>query len=251
MSNTSAMERWKLGLAATPECLSLEEIGAHFDGATPDNAKARVEGHLSSCPRCQSELAMLRSFQTAEPVKEEGAAVGWIVARLQRQQEQFAGTAAAKTSREQPSWWSGLLSFRPRIAILAGAGVLIALVAVRMAQRPTREPDLRADAGRGGVVLRSQEIAIVNPRGDMQAAPAELRWQPVAGAVSYSVQITEVDHTVVWSGESKETNLAIPAEVRSRMVAQKPFLWQVTALNARGDKMAESQQERFRVVETH
>jgi hypothetical protein len=250
MSDTSAMERWKSGLTATPECLSLEEIGAHFDGTTPDNGKARVESHLSSCPRCQSELAMLRSFQTAEPMKEEGAAVGWIVARLERQQ-QLAGTEAGKAPREQASWWSGLFSFRPRIAILAGAAVLIALFAVRMAQHPAQEPDLIADASRGGAVLRSQEIAIVNPSGDLQAPPTEFRWQPVAGAVSYSIQVTEVDHTVVWSGESKETNLAIPAEVRSRMVAQKPFLWLVTAFNARGDKMAASQQQRIRVVETH
>jgi hypothetical protein len=250
MSDTSEMGRWKSGLTATPECLSLEELGAHFDGNTPDSAKARVEGHLSSCPRCQSELAMLRSFQTAEPVKEEGAAVGWIVARLKSQQQQLAGTAAVKAPPERP-FWSGLLSFRPRTAILAGAAVLVALLVARIAQRPAQEPDLRADAGRGGEVLRSQEIAIVNPSGDLQAPPTEFRWLLVAGAVSYSIQVTEVDQTVVWSGESTETKLAIPAEIRSRMVAQKPFLWQVTAFNARGDKTAASQQQRFRVIETH
>jgi Putative zinc-finger len=250
MSDTSAMERWKSGLTATSECLSFEEIGAHFDGTTPDNGKARVEGHLSGCPRCQSELAMLRSFQTAEPVNEEGAAVGWIVARLERQQ-QSAGAAAVQARRERSSWWSGLFSFRPRIAILAGAAVLMALFAVRMVHRPAQEPNLIADASRGGAVLRSQEIAIVNPSGDLQSPPTEFRWQPVAGALSYSIQVTEVDHTLVWSGESKETSLAIPAEVRSRMVVQKPFLWQVTAFNARGDKMAASQQQRIRVVETH
>lgn len=251
MSDTSEMGRWKSGLTATPECLSLEELGAHFDGTTPDNAKARVEGHLSSCPRCQSELAMLRSFQTAEPVKEEGAAVGWIVARLKSQQQQLGGTAAVKAPREQPSWWSGLFSFRPRTVILAGAAVLVALFVARIAYHPAQEPDLRADAGRGGEVLRSQEIAVVNPRGDLQAPPSEFRWQPVAGAVSYSILVTEVDHTVVWSGESTDTKLTIPAEIRSRMVAQKPFLWQVTAFNARGDKAAESQQQRFRVIEAH
>lgn len=251
MSDTSEMGRWKSGLTATPECLSLEELGAHFDGTTPDKAKARVEGHLSSCPRCQSELAMLRSFQTAEPVKEEGAAVGWIVARLKNQQQQLAGTTAVKAQTERPSWWSGLLSFRPRTAILVGAAVLLALFVARIAQRPAQEPDLRADAGRGGEVLRSQEIAIVNPSGDLHAPPTEFRWQPVAGAVSYSILVTEVDHTVVWTGESTETKLAIPAEIRSRMVAQKPFLWRVTAFNARGDKTAASQQERFRVVAAH
>jgi hypothetical protein len=245
------MERWKSGLTATPECLSLDELGAHFEGTTPDHVKARVEGHLSSCPRCRSELTMLRSFQAAEPVKEEGAAVGWIVARLKIQQQQLAGTAAVKAPRERASWWSGLLSFRPRTAILAGAAVLVALFVARIAQRPAQEPDLRADAGRGGEVLRSQEIAVVNPSGDLQAPPAEFRWQPVAGAVSYSILVTEVDHTVVWTGESTETKLAIPAEIRSRMVAQKPFLWQVTAFNARGDKAAASQQQRFRVIETH
>jgi hypothetical protein len=194
---------------------------------------------------------MLRSFQTAEPLKEEGAAVGWIVARLKSQQQQLAGTAAVKAPPERQSWWSGLLSFRPRIAILAGVAVLVALLVARIAQRPAQEPDLRADAGRGGAILRSQEIAIVNPSGDLQAPPTEFQWQPVAGAASYSVLVTEVDHTVVWSGESKETKLAIPAEIRSKMVAQKPFLWQVTAFNARGDKTAESQQQRFRVIETH
>jgi Putative zinc-finger len=249
MSETSGMERWKSALSATPECLSLEEIGAHFDGTTPEDGKSRVEGHLSDCPRCQSELAMLRSFQTAEPMQEEGAAVGWIVARLERQQ--LAGTAAGKARREQPSWWSGLVSFRPRIAILAGAAVLVALFAVRMAQRPAQEPQLIADASRGGAVLRSQEISVVNPSGDLQAPPTEFRWQAVAGAVSYSIQVTEVDHTLVWSGVSKETSLPIPAELRSRMVAQKPFLWQVTAFGARGDKIAASQQQRIRVVETH
>jgi len=245
------MERWKSGLSATPECLSLEEIGAHFDGTTPDNGKSRVEGHLSGCPRCQSELGMLRSFQIAEPVIEEGAAAGWIVARLERQQQQLAGTVAAKAAREQTSWWTGLFSFRPRIAILAGAAVLVALFAVRMAQRPAQEPELIADASRGGAVLRSQEISVVNPSGDLQVPPTEFRWQAVAGAVSYSIQVTEVDHTMVWSGESKETSLAIPAEVRSTMVAQKPLLWQVTAFGVRGDKIAASQQQRIRVVETH
>lgn len=251
MSEISGIERWKSGLTATPECLSLDELGAHFDGTTPDNAKVRVEGHLSSCPRCQSELTMLQSFQTAEPVKEEGAAVGWIVARLKIQQQQLAGTAAAKAPRERLSWWSGLLSFRTRTAILAGAAVLVALFVARIAYHPAQEPDLRADAGRAAEILRSQEIAVVNPSGNLQAPPTEFRWQPVAGAVSYSILVTEVDHTVVWIGESTETKLAIPAEIRSRMVAQKPFLWQVTAFNARGDKAAESQQQRFRVIETH
>jgi len=251
MSDASEMRRWKSGLSATPECLSVEELGAYFDGTTPDNAKAEVEAHLSSCPRCQSELAMLRSFQTAEPVEGEGAAVGWIVARLKSHQQQFGGTAAVNAPAERPSRWSGLLSFRPRTAILAGTAVLVAIFVARIAQHPAQEPDLRADAGRGDEVLRSQEIAIVNPTGDLQAPPTEFRWQPVAGAVNYSIQVTEVDHTVVWTGESAETSLAIPAEIRSSLIAQKPFLWQVIAFNARGDKTAASQQQRFRVIETH
>src|SRR5262244_1080511 len=64
-------QQWKAALAATNECLSLEEL-------------SRLSSHLSSCARCQTELAMLQEFEQATPRPDEAAEVSFITAELKR-----------------------------------------------------------------------------------------------------------------------------------------------------------------------
>jgi hypothetical protein len=51
----------------------------------------------------------------------------------------------------------------------------------------------------------------------------------------------------VWSGESREAKIALPAVVRARLVPGKPFLWQVVAKDAGGQAVAASEIQRFRL----
>jgi len=58
----------------------------------------------------------------------------------------------------------------------------------------------------------------------------------------------EVDHSVIWSGETSYTNVTIPKAVRNKLLPRKPLLWQVTAQDTTGKQLASSQVQRFAVL---
>src|SRR5215510_10719692 len=84
MPDERKVQRWKAALAATDKCLSLEELSRHAEGSTTGEAKSRASAHLSSCTRCQTELAMLQEFERAAPSPDETADVSFIEAELKR-----------------------------------------------------------------------------------------------------------------------------------------------------------------------
>jgi hypothetical protein len=102
----------------------------------------------------------------------------------------------------------------------------------------------------GEQVLRSQRFAAVTPVGDVAAAPAELRWEAVRGASKYLARVMEVDRTEVWRGETAETHIALPEEVRRQMTAHRSFLWAVTAQDGAGSNLAETDLQTFHILAT-
>jgi hypothetical protein len=127
---------------------------------------------------------------------------------------------------------------------VAAAAVLLVL---NVPGREGTPPELPADATAGPSSFRSDAIAVKGPAGDVDATPKELRWEAAPGAASYSVQVMEVDRTPVWSGESRDAKIALPAVVRARVVPGKPFLWQVVAKDAGGQAVGASEIHRFRL----
>src|SRR5436309_2196510 len=92
----------KAALAATPECLDVTQLDKLTDEQTHRHP------HVSKCVRCQSELAMLRSFESDEPIAGEGAAVAWVSAQLERRKEQVTGAAVkapGSAGELRGSWW--------------------------------------------------------------------------------------------------------------------------------------------------
>ena len=81
--NTKTAKMWQEAAAATKECLPLEVLERMMDNASRD---AKAAAHLASCAHCQTELAMLKNFEQSTPSADEGAAVAWIAAQLERQQ---------------------------------------------------------------------------------------------------------------------------------------------------------------------
>src|SRR6267142_220530 len=80
---------WKSALSGTPECLRPEQLEALLDGK-------QSNPHLAACPRCQAELAMLKSFESGAPLPDEGAAVAWISSHLDRQLESIKNPSRAR-----------------------------------------------------------------------------------------------------------------------------------------------------------
>jgi hypothetical protein len=56
----------------------------------------------------------------------------------------------------------------------------------------------------------------------------------------------EVDRTPIWRVEARQPAALLPPEIRGRIVAGAPHLWQVVARGAAGEAIATSTVQRFR-----
>ncbi len=226
----------KKALSPTRACAAVERL------AEPDE---QVLAHLAGCPRCQSERALLAAFESAAPRPEEQAAVSWISMRLER--SLATGEPASPRGGVQEPWWRRWFTFRNfNAAGLALATAMLA-VAVSVGLREGGHPTLSPPSGTTATAFRSGELAALSPAGDLDAPPAELRWEPLASAAGYSVRVMEVDRAVLWSAETREPRAALPPEVLARVVPGKTLLWQVTARDGAGATLAESAVQRFRM----
>jgi hypothetical protein len=179
---------------------------------------------------------MWHEFDDPAP-REEGAAEAWIAAELRRR--------SALRAKHRPAWWRRLMPLPAyRLSGALAAVLLLACVAALYTLRSrTGSPDLSGS----GSVLRSQAVALVAPLGDLDARPAELRWQPVPGTVTYMVEVLEVDHHSLWKSNTSGTSLPVPAAVRALMVPGKTLLWQVNAVGSSGATLAASGLQKFKV----
>jgi hypothetical protein len=241
MLNRSSLNQ---AIKGKDDCLTLQELEKLVEDSSIQNS------HLAGCPRCQTELALLKAFESSEPLPDEGAAVAWISKRLdQRQDEIKHGTPSpAVRARPQEEGWF-LRFFRGpgiRWMLPVSVALVIAVLGIGLLHRP-REPQLNADAGNAPAVYRSQEIQVIAPSGEVAEAPKTLQWKPVSSAARYQVSIMEVDEVPMWSGETSDSNMTIPISTRASMLPGKPVLWRVTALDVQGRVLATSQVQRFSV----
>jgi hypothetical protein len=211
-------EQWRQELQPTPDCIAIENLGS-----------ARTEAeqqHVASCPRCQAELALFESFHRDESTADSQ----WIAAELQRR--------LAPPSNVKP--------FRPRRVFSSLAAAAAAVVVIGAAVwMQNREPSIDTK-GTTQTVYRTSRLEAIAPAGDVAAAPRSLQWTAVPEATSYTVQLFEVDRTVLWKGETQAAAVALPAEVVARFAPGKTLLWEVTA--RRGTEvLATSGMQRFRV----
>jgi hypothetical protein len=238
----------KLAVAATPQCLSAAQLESLVDGKHSDP-------HLAECVRCQSELAMLKSFEAAEPLPQEGAAVAWISAHLDRQLEAIKspsrghlGRTATAGFARQGSWLARVFGVGSMRWVLPAAVMATAVVAAVVALKPARAPELQASNNRQQEIYRSQEVQLVTPMGDVQQPPTELRWQSFPSAVVYKVVLMEIDHSQLWASETKGPAAEIPLALRGKLLPGKPILWQVTAMDTQSQVIGTSQVQEFRLV---
>jgi len=244
------VEMLRAALAPSRGCVSIEQLSRLCDADRSGAADARAAEHVAGCLRCRTELALLKQFESGAVRPGDEKDASWILERLPHDLARLARgdllpPRGAAPGRPAPRWRRFLV---PRT--LAGGLAIAAaalLVVLNIPGRDAAPPELPADATAGPSGFRSDAIAVKGPAGDVDAVPKELRWEPAPGAASYSVQVMEVDRTPVWSGESRDPKIALPAVVRVRVVPGKPFLWQVLAKDAGGQTVAASEIQRFRL----
>src|SRR5215467_6647812 len=234
--NKTALKMWQEAASASKDCLPLETLEKLGENAAVDT---KATAHLESCAHCQTELSMLKSFEAATPSADEGAAVGWIVAQLQRQQ---AAPARQSSVTRVPFWRSFF-----RIPYLAGAAAMVAVLALGISL-------YNSNAGKGPVTgpvigsnSRAGELRLLSPMGDLTQSPTEFRWEAVPGAASYKVELTDVIGQSLASATSTQPQLAATPEMKAAMHAGMPVNWKVTAYDASGKSLADSTGGNFRI----
>lgn len=216
------MNDWQDELAPTSECIDILRFDAPLS--------ADEQTHLESCPRCQSEIALFREFQSDVTTPEEASEVRAIAADVQ----QRLGNVEPFRPRRTRTW---------AVAAAALAAILGASTWMQM-----REPSI--DVPAETAIYRSARLEGLQPAtGDVTEAPNELRWEPVPDATRYQVQLLEVDASPVWNASTRGTSIALPPAARAQFAPGKTLLWDVRAF--RGEEMlAASETQSVRVSVT-
>lgn len=211
------MSDWKEELAPSPECIDI----ARFS----DELSAAERAHLETCTRCEAELALFREIDREETSAEEAAAAQWVAAELQRR--------------------NNVVAFRPkRMRMLYAVAAALVMVIGIGSFMQMREPSI--DVAINDTAYRSARFDVIAPIGDVAQAPNELRWNVVANASRYHVQILEVDMTHVWSSDTAQSHIALPPEVIAQFAPGKRLLWEVKAFRG-NEVLASSETQTVRV----
>jgi len=235
--NTKTARIWQEAAAETKDCLPLEVLERMTENVSAD---PRAAAHLAGCAHCQTELAMLKSFEQSAPSADEGAAVAWIAAQLERRQS--APLAQQKIVRAP--FWRAMF----RVPYLAGAAALAAVLIVGISlYHGNSDGPGRINPGIGSGQFRSGAIHLVSPITDQNNAPAEFRWDAVPGASSYSVELKDVAGITLATASSTQNVLPVTPEMKANMISGKPLKWQVTARDANGKEIANSSGGEFKI----
>ena len=208
------MSDWQRTLGATPDCIDVLRYAEELTTAE--------RAHLEKCVHCQTELKLFREVMAEESSPESR----WIAEKLQKR--------------------DNVVPFRPKAwpALYAAAAVLVLLIGNGTWLR-SHGPSVEIPTGTD--IYRSARLELVTPIGDVQRAPNELRWKSVTNATRYRVRVAEVDGTVVWSGETGESHIALPPDIAAQFKPGKTLRWDVQAFRANA-LLAASETQTVRVI---
>jgi hypothetical protein len=235
--NTQTAKIWQEAAAETKDCLPLETLEQMVENTSRD---AKAAAHLAGCAHCQTELAMLKNFELSTPSADEGAAVAWIAAQLQRRQN--APVAQQKVARVP--FWRAMF----RVPYMAGAAALAAVLIFGFSlYHGNSDGPGRINPGLGSGNFRSGAIHLVSPIAEQNSAPTEFHWDAIQGASNYTVELKDVAGITLATAESSQNVLPVSPEMKANMVSGKPLKWKVTAKDAAGKELANSSMEDFKI----
>lgn len=209
-----------------PNCLPVAALERMAGGTGSDAEKA----HAASCSFCLGEIAMLQSFNAAEPTAAEAAAVRQIEKQL-KQEPAWRPTEVVS----KKAWWFA----RP----VWGLGLVAALALIFFVKIPTSSPVAPIDG-----TVRGGQIEAISPTGDLTSIPSKLQWRAIPGAVSYEIRLMDVAEQILWQTSATAPLVQLPPEAQALMAERKTLTWRIRAMDAKGATVAASAAETFRVI---
>ena len=96
--------------------------------------------------------------------------------------------------------------------------------------------------------LRSAAVEGLKPLGVMAEPPGRFTWDPIHGAESYRLRVTDIVDQEIWRIETHEPVAQLPADVRSGWLPHVAFYVTIEAFGADREALASTSGGRLRVV---
>jgi hypothetical protein len=235
--------------------LTREQFAAYASGQLAPDRLSYCQAHLDSCEECREELEDLRTFKSESafppPVPNRGvlrqrrrgitlpqaaviagifvagaAAVLWW--RHSSPRADKTSVAAAVARPPAP----------PATAVASTSAQTPAVPAAPAAATQMPRPHERAPAAPGaGAPQASSGFALLAPLGEVTDTRPEFTWQPLAGAVHYSVVIVDTRLRPVQHSNALHATSWRP---RRPLHHGRTYFWQVTATLPGGHKVVAS-----------
>jgi hypothetical protein len=124
--------------------------------------------------------------------------------------------------------------------------MLLIVILIRVPGSTVGDEPLRSDSGTAGSESELT-IAVVAPRDGevVPGRPIVFVWRAQNGGPLYRLSLTEASGRQMWSGETTDTTLSMPAEVP--VVRGQTYFWSVDALGADGRSLT-TRSKRFSIA---
>jgi hypothetical protein len=190
--------------------------------------------HLAACSRCTLRFDVLKQLnRELEPkvaafVCEAGALTPAAVSSALRRaaSDKIQALRASHTpspSSSRTGFFGSLLSLKFAVGFLAVLLVVSAVAYFALYKAP-RQSELRSP---------SLKLTLLAPVGTLSSPPGVFRWTPVLHAEDYAFELIDDSLSRVHIGSTfLITELVLPADVRSKLVKGRVYVWSVSALDA-------------------
>jgi len=191
-----------------------------------EKEKMRFEEHFFNCRTCFEDLK----------AREE-------VLRVikNRSEEIFARDRDADTEKAGVGETRRALRFKPWWAAAAAAAAAALLLIMYLPHRPELPPVFTLGEDEA---VRGESLELLSPAGESEAAPRAFEWRPLSRKARYILSL--YDGELIWSGETEDTRLDLPGEIRERLKPGRIYFWQVKAYSPPGTLITSSQKAEFR-----
>ena len=192
-----------------------------------EEGRQEFEEHYFDCPVCFAKLEERETLITA--VKYKGHE---IFQDIEQEEIQRLPLLEQITAFLTPKQWA---------LATATAALLIVVALAVIPNLTTTQPEffVNDDLVRGG------SIKLISPVITVQAIPSQFRWESLGDDVEYKIEI--FNHNLMWSATTTNNFIALPDEVKNRMVSGEKYSWQVKAFSKEGTLIAVSSRVQFPV----
>jgi hypothetical protein len=199
--------------------LSPAELKSWYEHGRTDD-RPRVIAHLAECAECRKALSVL-----AMSASETAAAPAVVT----------AAEAAPRGYKALPApgggaGWSAWL--RPAYG-LAGAAAIVLAVLWLANPRPAITDS----------AVRSSELLALRPSGSTAAVTFE--WESPFNAARYRITVRDTKGTIVAAWEAQASPSVMETNLAGQLASGQAYVWQVTALDAANEVIAESRPTTF------